>query len=71
MMFIFLKPPDDNEEKTRPEPTLEALEGENADADRDAKGKKIIIIQTITTFKSSSDYRRSPRIAVEGAILYF
>lgn len=40
---IRIHPPDDNEEKTRPEPTLEALEGENADADRDAKARVTIV----------------------------
>jgi len=40
---IRIHPPDDNEEKTRPEPTLDALEGENADADRDAKARVTIV----------------------------
>jgi len=40
---IRIHPPDENEEKSRPEPTPEALDGENADADRDAKARVTIV----------------------------
>jgi len=40
---IRIHPPDENEEKTRPEPTPEAIEGENVDADRDAKARVTIV----------------------------
>lgn len=40
---IRIHPPDENEEKTRAEPTPETIEAENADADRDAKARVTIV----------------------------